>query len=116
MSTGVLPTKNSKQTSAKCSCRMGGRLEQYALFRDLPPSILDWFDCNPCEQHFAAGEVICVEGEKGTVFYLIVEGRVEVSTKSASGPLVLATLSVGDRSAKIRCWVPIHSAQHRCRH
>jgi CRP-like cAMP-binding protein len=47
------------------------------------------------EERFAAGETVVKEGEAGDRFYLIVEGRAEVSTRQNGKPVNLATLEPG---------------------
>jgi len=45
---------------------------------------------------FSDGDVICKEGEKGEVMYVIQSGNVKITKKTTSGEVTLATLTSGD--------------------
>jgi putative methionine-R-sulfoxide reductase with GAF domain len=45
---------------------------------------------------FSDGDVICREGEKGEVMYVIQSGNVKITKKTTSGEVTLATLTSGD--------------------
>jgi CRP-like cAMP-binding protein len=45
---------------------------------------------------YSNGEVICKEGDKGEVMYVIQSGRVKITKKTSSGDFTLTTLKSGD--------------------
>jgi len=47
-------------------------------------------------KHYANGEIIFQEGEKGDVMYVIQSGKVKISKNSSSGDITMVTLQSGD--------------------
>lgn len=45
---------------------------------------------------YSDGEIICKEGEKGEVMYVIQSGKIKITKKSAGGDLTIATLEDGE--------------------
>jgi CRP-like cAMP-binding protein len=45
---------------------------------------------------YSDGEVICREGEKGDIMFVVQSGRVEISKKTSSGEIVIAALESGE--------------------
>jgi CRP-like cAMP-binding protein/ribonuclease BN (tRNA processing enzyme) len=64
------------------------------LFSQLTPSLLNWVIEKSHEEYFRPGEVIIREGDIGDRFYIIVDGKVDVTLKDE--PVKVATLGKGD--------------------
>ena len=47
-------------------------------------------------RHYADGEIIFMEGDKGDVMYVIQSGKVKISKNSSSGDIKMVTLQQGD--------------------
>ena len=63
-------------------------LERYPIFASVPPKFLAWNSNAVTRRRYAAGDVICREGEYASTAFLIVRGRVGVSIgwKREAGP------------------------------
>jgi CRP-like cAMP-binding protein len=64
------------------------------LFNQLTPSLLNWVIEKSQEDHFQPGEVIIREGDLGDRFYIILDGKVEVTLHGET--VKVATLDKND--------------------
>jgi CRP-like cAMP-binding protein len=64
------------------------------LFNQLTPSLLNWVIEKSQEDHFQPGEVIIREGDLGDRFYIILDGKVEVTLHG--GTVKVAILDKND--------------------
>jgi putative peptide zinc metalloprotease protein len=71
--------------------RRAGMLAGVLAFAGLPEPMLEQMARNLIEEAYAAGSTLITEGEIGDRLFLIVRGRVEVSTKGTSGSIPLET-------------------------
>ena len=56
-----------------------GDLERYPIFAGVPPKFLAWNGGSITRRRYAAGDVVCREGDYASTAFLIVKGRVAVS-------------------------------------
>lgn len=73
-------------------------LLQAKVFRRIPPANIQSVFMRMRSEHFRAGEYVIRQGDDGEHFYIIREGRCEVTRKTRKNPegMVLATLEAGD--------------------
>lgn len=74
------------------------QLLQAKVFRRIPPANIQSVFMRMRSEHFRSGEYVIRQGEEGEHFYIIREGRCQVTRKTRKNPegIVLATLEVGD--------------------
>jgi CRP-like cAMP-binding protein len=74
------------------------QLLQAKVFRRIPPANIQSVFMRMKTEHFKKGEFVIRQGEEGDHFYIIREGKCEVSRKTRKNPegMVLATLGPGD--------------------
>jgi len=74
------------------------RLLQAKVFHRIPPANIQSVFMSMVTHHFAAGESVIRQGEEGAHFYIIREGKCQVSRKTRKNPegRVLAILEAGD--------------------
>lgn len=74
------------------------KLLQAKVFTKIPPSNIQMVFMRMETHHFKAGDTIIHQGDEGDQFYIIREGKCEVSRKTRKNPegIVLATLGPGD--------------------
>lgn len=73
------------------------RLRSVPLFADLPNEDLERLCAGVHEIVLAAGDSLFEEGEEGNVAYVIIEGRIEITQRSAGGdPVLLAVRSIDE--------------------
>jgi CRP-like cAMP-binding protein len=73
-------------------------LLQAKVFHRIPPANIQSIFMSMVTHHFAAGESVIRQGEEGEHFYIIREGKCQVTRKTRKNPegMVLATLQSGD--------------------
>ncbi|NDC64505.1 MAG: hypothetical protein EBZ59_11105 [Planctomycetia bacterium] len=72
-------------------------LEGLEILDALPPEAIGELAAATVERVFGAGETIIREGDRGDSMFLLVEGRVEVTSRAGNGPAVtVGTLGAGD--------------------
>lgn len=72
-------------------------LAEHPLLRDLPPALLEKLAACAMKARFEAGQNVFREGDPANRFYLILSGRVVLSSNDASGRETLVqTLGPGD--------------------
>jgi CRP-like cAMP-binding protein len=74
------------------------KLLQAKVFHRIPPANIQTIFMSMVTHHFKAGESVIRQGEEGEHFYIIREGKCQVSRKTRKNPegMVLATLHAGD--------------------
>jgi len=74
------------------------KLLQAKVFHRIPPANIQSIFMSMVTHHFAAGESVIRQGEEGEHFYIIREGKCQVTRKTRKNPegMVLATLQAGD--------------------
>ncbi|NOX92539.1 MAG: cyclic nucleotide-binding domain-containing protein [Gammaproteobacteria bacterium] len=74
------------------------KLLQAKVFHRIPPANIQSVFMSMVTHHFAAGESVIRQGEEGEHFYIIREGKCQVSRKTRKNPegMVLAILQAGD--------------------
>ncbi len=74
------------------------RLLQAKVFHRIPPANIQSVFMSMVTHHFAAGESVIRQGEEGEHFYIIREGKCQVSRKTRKNPegMLLAVLQAGD--------------------
>ena len=74
------------------------KLLQAKVFQRIPPANIQSIFMSMQTQHFKAGEHVIRQGEEGEHFYIIREGKCQVSRKTRKNPegMILATLQAGD--------------------
>lgn len=74
------------------------KLLQAKVFQRIPPANIQSIFMSMETHHFKAGESVIRQGEEGEHFYIIREGKCQVSRKTRKNPdgMVLATLTAGD--------------------
>ena len=74
------------------------RLLQAKVFSKIPPSNIQLVFMRMETHHFEAGETVIRQGEDGDQFFIIREGKCQVTRKTRKNPegMVLATLGPGD--------------------
>jgi len=74
------------------------QLLQAKVFHRIPPSNIQSIFMKLETQHFKAGEAVISQGEEGEHFYIIRQGRCQVTRKTRKNPegVILAKLSAGD--------------------
>ncbi len=74
------------------------KLLQAKVFRRIPPANIQSIFMSMTTHHFAAGESVIRQGEEGEHFYIIREGKCQVTRKTRKNPegMVLAILQSGD--------------------
>lgn len=74
------------------------KLLQAKVFHRIPPANIQSIFMSMETHHFAAGESVIRQGEEGEHFYIIREGKCQVTRKTRKNPegMVLATLQPGD--------------------
>lgn len=74
------------------------KLLQAKVFHRIPPANIQSIFMSMVTHHFAAGESVIRQGEEGEHFYIIREGKCQVTRKTRKNPegMVLATLHAGD--------------------
>lgn len=71
-------------------------LTQISLFRDLSPAELEPVKHLMFEKSFKTGSTLFLEGMKGEVFYIVKQGKVDISKKKGNEEIVIATLGPGE--------------------
>jgi CRP-like cAMP-binding protein len=84
------------QGPAVLVARRKALLEGQPALESLSDELFEQLATELREETFAPGDVVVAEGEPGDRFYVIAEGRAEVSAHGPDGPLPLATLSPGE--------------------
>jgi len=74
------------------------RLLQAKVFHRIPPANIQSVFMSLVTHHFTAGESVIRQGEEGEHFYIIREGKCQVTRKTRKNPegRILATLQAGD--------------------
>lgn len=74
------------------------QLLQAKVFRRIPPANIQSVFMRMRSEHFRAGEYVIRQGEEGEHFFIIRDGRCQVTRKTRKNPegIALATLEVGD--------------------
>jgi CRP-like cAMP-binding protein len=74
------------------------KLLQAKVFQRIPPANIQSIFMSMVTHHFKAGESVIRQGEEGEHFYIIREGKCQVTRKTRKNPegMVLATLHAGD--------------------
>ena len=74
------------------------KLLQTKIFQRIPPANIQSIFMKMETHHFKAGESVIRQGEEGEHFYIIREGKCQVSRKTRKNPegMILATLRAGD--------------------
>lgn len=91
-------------------------LERLSLFVHAPRSVLENVASNMAEESVPAGEVVVREGEPAAAFYVVVEGRLEVTSSASREPLnvlergdffgEIGLLRRSARTATVTCMTP----------
>lgn len=81
-------------------------LQGVPAFALLPEQALAGLVSTMRRELFPPGKVIVSEGEGGDCLYLITQGCAEVTTMGADGPMVLATLTVGEIFGELALLAP----------
>jgi CRP/FNR family transcriptional regulator, cyclic AMP receptor protein len=71
-------------------------LKKFKLFAELSDDELKTLLQQSARSHHAAGDRIISAGESGLCMYVILKGKVQVSTQGEGCPIALATLGGGD--------------------
>ncbi|MBI1851335.1 MAG: cyclic nucleotide-binding domain-containing protein [Planctomycetes bacterium] len=75
---------------------LDNHLRSVDVFRDLPPEFVEYLRDRVELVRFAAGDVICRQGDPADAFYLVRLGHVKVTQSYPGGELVRAYLSRGN--------------------
>lgn len=86
-------------------------LQRVPTFAPLPPTAFQSLATSLREECFQLGEVVLKEGDSGDRLYVLLEGRAEATTASATGPVVLEVYGPDEVFGELALVSPDHTRQ-----